>query len=345
LSIENDILKKVTNYETNNNKEEEFNINNENSSKILIPKVFIISLIISIICFLLMILILLTNVIYSMNTREQYNYAVIISMNFLERIPKAIELVLFSEIGTILNNFTFINNQNMQLIESEKYINYYNLNINENSNSLINQINNSEYVNLYILGQLIELNIKKFVGNSKSVLNSLKILEYSLNEKNNLCKNSAVNSISTLSSTFLNQELDYNINSTLRELICILFCSSTNENGLEIEINYIYQEITNHFIDLIKLFTIEKQYNYLFNSEVIRANNDFVYAFHLVFESYSNIILKENKISNQIISRHEGIIPIVFIFFSLIIIIIFIFFIFRKIEKYKDLLIFFYKMY
>ena len=280
-----------------------------------------------------------------MNSREKYNHAVIISMNFLERIPKAIELVLFSEIGAILNNFTFINNQNLELIETEKYINYYNLNINENSNSLINKINNSEYVNLYIIGQIIELNIKKFIGTSKSVLNSLKILEFSLNEKNNLCKNAAESSISSLSSTYLDQELSYNINSTLKETICIMYCSSTNENGLEIEMNYIYQEITNNFIDLIKLFTNEKQYNYLFNSEVIRANNDFIYAFHLVFDSYSNIILKENKISSKNVSRYEGIISISFIFISVIIIIIHIFFIFRKIEKYKDLLIFFYKMY
>ncbi len=344
FSIDN-TKKNSLNNDLNNNKEEDFSMNNENSSKILIPKVFIISFIISIICFLLMTLILLTNVIYAMNSREKYNHAIIISMNFLERIPKAIELVLFSEIGAILNNFTFINNQNLELIETEKYINYYNLNINENSNSLINKINNSEYVNLYIIGQIIELNIKKFIGTSKSVLNSLKILEFSLNEKNNLCKNAAESSISSLSSTYLDQELSYNINSTLKETICIMYCSSTNENGLEIEMNYIYQEITNNFIDLIKLFTNEKQYNYLFNSEVIRANNDFIYAFHLVFDSYSNIILKENKISSQNVSRYEGIISISFIFISVIIIIIHIFFIFRKIEKYKDLLIFFYKMY
>ena len=344
FSIVNNMLKESSNNKTKNNKEEELYINYENTSKILIPKVFIVSIIISIICFFLMIFILSTNVIYSMNTREKCNYSVIISMNFLERIPKAIELILFSEIGAILNNFTFINNQNNQLIETEEYINYYNLKINEKLNSLITQINNSEYANLYILGKTIELNIKKYIGYPKSVLNKLKILEFSLNEKNKLCKNSAKNSIST-SATFLNQELDYNINSTLKESICIFYCSSTNENGLEIEMNYIYQEITNHFIDLIKLPSIEKQYNYLFNKEVIRANNDFFYAFHLIFDSYSNIILEENKISQKKISSHEEVISVVFIFLSVIIIIILIFFIFRKIEKYKDLLIFFYKMY
>ena len=330
FSIVNNMLKESSNNKTKNNKEEELYINYENTSKILIPKVFIVSIIISIICFFLMIFILSTNVIYSMNTREKCNYSVIISMNFLERIPKAIELILFSEIGAILNNFTFINNQNNQLIETEEYINYYNLKINEKLNSLITQINNSEYANLYILGKTIELNIKKYIGYPKSVLNKLKILEFSLNEKNKLCKNSAKNSIST-SATFLNQELDYNINSTLKESICIFYCSSTNENGLEIEMNYIYQEITNHFIDLIKLPSIEKQYNYLFNKEVIRANNDFFYAFHLIFDSYSNIILEENKISHKNISSHEEVISVVFIFLSVIIIIILIFFIFIKI--------------
>ena len=328
---------------TDKNKEEEELNNLENTPKILLPKVFIISIIISIICFIFITLILAINIYYSNNTKQIYNYSIIFSMNFLQRIPKIIELVEYIEINTILRtSFQLIDNK--FFFSFDKDLNYYNLKLNEETNSIINKINDPYFSNLFISGQICESNIRKFKGDSKEGLKSLKRLEYLFNEKNNLCKSSSENSFLN-SKINIKSEYDYNNNATFKEIICNNFCPSTNENGLEIEIDYIYQEITSFYVDFIQFPSVENIYNLIYNNEVYRVNNDLFYVFNLVFESYANSILKESKIYNNKIKRDEEIISIFFLIIIFIIIIILIFFVFSKTEKYKDLFLFFYKMY
>ena len=263
-------------------------------------------------------------------------------MNFLQRIPKIIELVQYVEIIAILKTSS-LSIKDKIIFNKEKYLNYYNLQLSEETNSIINNINDTYFSNLFIHGQICELNIRKFKGDSKQVLKALKNLEYSFNEKNNLCKNSAENSF--LNSTFNSKtEFDYNNNVTYKEMMCKIFCSSTNENGLEIEIDYIYQEITNNYVDYVKSNSTDNSYNLIYNKEVIRANNDLFYVFNLVFQSYAKCILKENENNNNKMKRDEEIISI-FLIIVLCIIIIQIFFVFRKTEKYRELFLFFHKMY
>ena len=336
-TIENNNLENII-----KNKEEEILNIGENQPKILLPKVFIFSIITSIICFILITLIISVNIIYSIKTKRNLKYSIIFSMNFLQRIPKIIELVQYVEIVAILKTSS-LSIKDKIIFNKEKYLNYYNLQLSEETNSIINSINDTYFSNLFIYGQICELNIRKFKGDSKQVLKALKNLEYSFNEKNNLCKNSAENSF--LNSTFNSKtEFDYNNNVTYKEMMCKIFCSSTNENGLEIEIDYIYQEITNNYVDYVKSNSTDNSYNLIYNKEVIRANNDLFYVFNLVFQSYAKCILKENENNNNKMKRDEEIISI-FLIIVLCIIIIQIFFVFRKTEKYRELFLFFHKMY
>ena len=132
------------------NKETEELNNLENTPKILLPKVFIISIITSIICFIFITLILAINIYYSNNTKQIYNYSIIFSMNFLQRIPKIIELVEYIEINTILRT-SFQLTDNKFFFSYDKDLNYYNLKLNEGTNSIINKINDPYFSNLFII--------------------------------------------------------------------------------------------------------------------------------------------------------------------------------------------------
>ena len=304
------------------------------------PNAFIYSFILITFCFTIVILFLIINIVYSINIKHQFIFSFSMSINFLERIPKAADLLYYLEISTLINNISFITNDLYPL--KENYLNYYNIKISPDENSQLKSFENSFYYILYIQGIIVELNIKQFLGNDKGILDKLRILEFSLNAKNSLCESISLNSIN-----FIDIEIKDEFFSApeIRKNICLNYCKSLNENGLYIEMDYIYQELINLFYDFAKNNSIQNGTKLINNSDIKRINNDFIHAFSYVFSSYCKIIIQNVGKNNKKIQKFGTLISYFFIIFILLIISLISFFIFRVIEKYEDVLLFFYKMY
>jgi len=336
----NNISNKPFNNDNNWNNDENEKNNENFQQKILMPNAFIYSFILITFCFTIVILFLIINIVYSINIKHQFIFSFSMSINFLERIPKAADLLYYLEISTLINNISFITNDLYPL--KENYLNYYNIKISPDENSQLKSFENSFYYILYIQGIIVELNIKQFLGNDKGILDKLRILEFSLNAKNSLCESISLNSIN-----FIDIEIKDEFFSApeIRKNICLNYCKSLNENGLYIEMDYIYQELINLFYDFAKNNSIQNGTKLINNSDIKRINNDFIHAFSYVFSSYCKIIIQNVGKNNKKIQKFGTLISYFFIIFILLIISLISFFIFRVIEKYEDVLLFFYKMY
>ena len=146
----NNISNKPFNNDNNWNNDENEKNNENFQQKILMPNAFIYSFILITFCFTIVILFLIINIVYSINIKHQFIFSFSMSINFLERIPKAADLLYYLEISTLINNISFITNDLYPL--KENYLNYYNIKISPDENSQLKSFENSFYYILYIQG-------------------------------------------------------------------------------------------------------------------------------------------------------------------------------------------------
>ena len=341
-------------FKNKNNNENNLEIKENNSeysknrnNNIFLPKSVTISYIILTFFLIIICLIISLNIIFAYNTKKIFKFAIIMSMNFLERIPKSFEITFYAVVSMILLEPSYLatNDDNIQNYINDDYLNYYNTELFFVNNSQIYKMKESYYPILFIEGRMVENNIKLFLGQKTSILTNLKKYENKINEKNNFCFRVAsspidreMNTISTPIEyfNFVNQKVYY----------CYFYSPKCNEYGIQVELDYIYQELTNIFYDFIKSNDIYMSSQlYLMGEDIDRMTLDFDYIFEYVFRTYSHFILKDiDNIYNFTIKNE--------IFFSIILLIslffIFIFIVFwigKGNNRYKKLLMFFYKMY
>ena len=118
------------------------------------------------------------------------------------------------------------------------------------------------------------------------------------------------------------------------------------EYGLQTEINYVYQELTNLYYDFInsnnKLFDALPL---LLSTDLSRSFADFDFGFEFVSKAYAFFVMKDiGKMYNQNI-LYENIISLSMIAILLFIVVYVFYWIDSGNTKYKKLLKFFSKMY
>jgi len=331
----NDIKEHITEYKKNRN------------NNIFLPKSVTISYIILSFFLTVICLIIIINIIFAHITKKKFKFAIIISMNFLERIPKCFEITYYVIITMIIlePNYLATNEEFIQNNLNNDYLNYYNTKLYFNNNSLIYNLKESFYPVLYLEGRMVENNIKIFLGQKTSILSNLKKYENQFNEKKNICFAASVSSIERIKKTF-STSIEYFNGVNQKVELCYIFNGECNEYGLLIELDYIYQELTNIFYDYFKSDDIYITSTiYLTSKDMDRMTYDFDYVFEYVFRTYSHFVLKDINNIYDFTIKNEILFSIILLL-SLIFIFIFIFFwIGNGNNKYKRLLMFFYKMY
>ena len=333
------------------NKEENFNPDDLN---ILLPNSIIISYILLFLFFALIVFITIVNVWYSYTSKNDFIFCIAIAMNFLERIPNALELIFYSEVSVIYNNITFImstyiskNIENKDEISYfESFLNYYEIKDSFKNNTQIYALIDSFYSNLFNEGKLVEENILKFLGDETNNLKSLKKWEILFNIDNKLCENAAYGSIlenlDLLTDIFEFYETVNNNTS-----YCLKKSNKTNENGLQTEFNFIYQELSNIYSEFSKKHenNINDCVNFMNNTSLIRMEKDFDSIFINVFSTYKFNILNDIHDIYYVVKTNEIIISYFLLISLFIIAVINLLFITRNLNKYKELLMLFYKLY
>ena len=280
----------------NNKKDENKNINDEDNDndyhkKIFIPKTIITGLITSLILTILLLFLLWYDIYYLKNAKLDFSQSITLSINFLERIPKVIELILYSTYSVISGNTSVINNTNIDTYKDNKYLNFFDIKLNYENTTMIEKLRNSYYSNLLTENLLIFENIKSFLNIDETKfdeLRNIKRAEESFNIKNQFLLYLSYEYTIYENRKNMTDDIYYfffEINNYI--LLLKDYNSYLNEYGLETEFEYFYQELTNMMIDLNnKNITDEIKIQFFNNSDFIRMVEDCLFSFIFVSKSY-----------------------------------------------------------
>ena len=220
----------------------------------LVPLNTIISVYISIILSLLIIVTILISLFDLYEKRNTWEYAVNLSMNYLEKIPKIVELGFTAYLSAILGQFRAqFYSLNEYKSKQSLYLTYFTKQSGYDKSELIaTNMNASYFMNKLYDNYRLKKNLE-FCENDNSFSSHFKQTKFwvkQLDEKNNFCVNAALGS-----ALFYNQILntgtvfDYYTYVEQMAIHCREEGEKLDESGLDLEIDFILQELTYMFSD------------------------------------------------------------------------------------------------
>ena len=328
-------------------KEEEKKISQEetidtflNSSKKILPNTLKFSLIFISLATIIYFLLACGNIIELLSENNVFKYSINLSMNILERIPNLMGILIYT-CFTIITGNTNLMELNQMNNNQLNYLTYFKTNTLYYSEDIMDKYFTNNYFGKLLKDTLrINYNFDNYLfQETNDIFTYTKEWEKLLNIKEYFCINAAIGEILSFQNEYtvyeFVKEVDYYATN------CKEDNTGINESGIQLEINYILQEITNKFIEFITYrnynITFEMARKNFFSSKDIKRivvdmqlslilyYNTITYTVTLDFEKKNNIIIK-----GQIV--YSG-----FIFLVNFIIIIGLLFSITKNEKYKSL--------
>ena len=316
------------------------------NNKKIIPSTIIITINCSIVITFLLVLTIVLNLININKKRNIWEYAVNLSVNYLEKIPKIIELCLSTYLTVIIGDPTKANYTSKVEYPKKQaiFMRYFTTMKNyDNSELISSNIKDSFFANELYDNYRIKKNIE-FCENDKSFQNYFKRTKYwnkKLNEKGNFCINLALESIIFFNKlvTTLDNYFSY---VTQISLSCSLENPKLIDSGLDLEIDLILHELTYLYIDfeerLNENLTLAREKffeNENFQRMLRDINIPFTFADGTLFSATSEDMknLNKNISQNEVIYISITLIIDILILCSLIIMIFFN-------EKAKNILVF-----
>ena len=366
LKFDNNKINNKINHIQNNKKNKINNINvndedilfkgNEESFELLkknnkiIPSSIIISIILSIIFFLFFILTILLNLFDIYKKRDIWEYAINLSMNYLEKIPKIIELGLSTYILIIFGSNNLINYYTKEEYPQYQvnYLRYFtNMKNYENSELISSNIKDSLFANKLYDNYRLKKNIEFCESDDffKNYFKYSKILNQNLNKQHFYCINACLESLA-----FFNRNIDslYTYIEFVDQMA--ITCKDENEkindSGIDLEINFILHELTFLYIDYeerIKTNATYAREKFFENENFYRILRDMNVPFTYAAGSLCVSINKDLNQLNMGIANHE----MIFIIITYIIDALFLCFLLIMVfcnEKYKNLIVFIVKI-
>ena len=281
------------------------------------------------------------------NQLSKYDFSINLAMNILERVPRIMELVLYSSISTILNKTDLILPTNHQ----SPYLEYFKIDALYYSEEMLQTFFQQ---NLY--GQILKDNLKLkynlenyLYENKYSLFQNVQYWETMLNKIGDFCVNlvlgQVLSSTSNISSYFSDL---YGLMETINNLSLAFKTQSPGikDSGIKIEFNYILQEITTKYIEFIMLNkTIDKNLDeardkFMDDERYQKVITDLEMYFGFYFDTISYAIRQDFEKQNSSTTNTQIIYSILF-FIVNIEMIIALMVIFTKEEKYKRLFSYF----
>ena len=320
------------------------------SSKIkkpnLMPKSLMIGLIIILIFIFLLILILIINIITSIKARKNFIYSIILSLNYMERLPKAIELMLYTHLSIIVGNTSIISGKSLDSYKrnNNKYLNYYKYDLDYEKASQIQFFSDSYYSNLFLENIVIKQYIDKFIAKPLNSLSYIKEWQIKFTTKNYFCLYSSLGETifkNEKYDTIINffEDVNYNVK------ICNIANDNINEYGIEVEYDFFYQEITNLYQDFYYMENNDDMKNKILNdNDKNRMISDIQIPFRFVSNSFGYWFLNDLiNLMNSGIKLHEKYFIIIIVISFIMIIVVYII---QKVNyDMKMLILFFSKLF
>lgn len=239
---------------------------------------------------LLLIILNIINLIQNSSKFDEIIKGNLISSNFLERMPKFCELILYYKISIIYKDIFYIKSENK--IENT-HLNYYNITIDTSKEGMFNSLKDSQFSNIYYQYLIIDANLKHFMNDLKDqkVLENIRTLENNLNTKD-FCFYLA-KSYTDLDKTYTtnNYKAGFELMNHYAEE-CKLIGNGINGNPLSGIMNNILVIIKNNYYDFLR--SDDKNIkNFIGNSDIMRANLEIEYIFKKIHDSIMLMIKTE----------------------------------------------------
>jgi hypothetical protein len=230
------------------------------------------------------------SIINNIKKRNVWEYSIYFSLNYLEIIPKTIELGLSTFITAILGKVNVSEYLSKEKYDESQpfYIKYF---------EKYNYGSNNEFVNANRGNSIFSKEISDFstirenieycekTNKMKNYLIKTSLWSKKLNEHNNFCINACLGGL-----TFFNKSVkkldEFFLFVNKFAQICLDESGRINENGLDIQMDYFLQEITYLYADFLQIMktNITEARIYFFENDKFKQmlkdlNVPYVYAF------------------------------------------------------------------
>ena len=264
----------------------------------------------------------------------------------MERLPKAIELMLYTHLSIIVGNSSIISGKSLDSYKgnNNKFLNYYQYDLDYEKASQIQSLSDSYFSNLFLENIVIKQSIDKFIAKPLDSLSYIKEWQIKFTTKNYFCLYSSLGEI-----IFKNKKydtiLDFFNDINYSVDICNFANNKINEYGIETEYDYFYQEITNLYKDFYLMENKDDLKIKLLNDpDKNRMINNIQIPFRFASNSFGYWFLNDllNLMNYHILLHEKYFILILVISFIMIIVVYFI----QKINyEMKMLILFFSKLF
>jgi len=281
-------------------KDNEYTLNMIINHKKLVPKTILISIYFSITIYLIYILIIIENIINVSQMRNIWEYSIYLSMNYLEKITKIIELCLSTYLTVIMGKFDIFEYYSTQEYKNKQinFIRYFSSIKNYDSSELISEnVKDSFFANQLYDSLKIKKNLEYCEKHDdiKNYFKETQKVKAKLNEKNSFCINSSLYSMVFYNGWIKLLETYYNYIDQFATA-CIKENSKIDETGLDLEIDFILHEINYLYMDFIegiKINISQARKNFFENSHFKRMLRDLNIPFTFALGSYYMSVIND----------------------------------------------------
>jgi hypothetical protein len=253
-------------------KENEETLDLLKSNKKMIPHSIKVSLYLSLFFSLLFLLSIIISYIDIQNKRNIWEYAINLSMNYLEKIPKLVELGLSTFLAVILGNLKQM--RYYKIVEYEKYqrtyMSYFKKMKNYDKSELLSSnVKDSFFANELYDNYRIKKNLE-FCENDnffKGYFAKTKYWNKKLNENKQYCINAGLGGVIFYNKWISNLTDFFQYVDTIT-VSCKAENEKINDSGLDLEIDLILYELTYLYLNFEEKVNIN-------NTNIIEARNNF----------------------------------------------------------------------
>ena len=278
-------------------------------SKKILPNSLKISLILIIIGIIIYLFSCILNIIILYNQDNTIKYSTNLSMNILERIPRLMGLVIYSCISVIVGNANLMKGSPKNYNQSN-YLTYFEINSMYYSEDLINKYFQDNYFGELLIDILrINYNFDNYFFQGKNnVFPNTKKWEELLRINGYYCINGAIGEATTSQENYNVYDFAFYIN--LYSSLCKIYNSEIDDSGIQVEITYIIQIITNKYIEFINykdsnLTIDEVRINFFGSKDVKRIIINLSLSMVLYFDIITYSIYKDFGGQNNSIINKE----------------------------------------
>jgi hypothetical protein len=209
------------------------------------------------------IILILVNIVTNINDYNTILFSNRVSINFMDRIPRLMDLILYYKISILLKDVNFITKPQSEYLSRSQFYNLFDIQANLEDDTIFSSLKNSEFNFILYMLQLERSTLKTFAeGNFPNVLPKTKLLENSFNT-NEACVTLG------MSTYYYTYNIDYPVSLDFRtwfttisdaSLECKKINKGMNLNGFFLAIDSHIASIVNLYIDFFRSSTKSPTY-------------------------------------------------------------------------------------